>query len=240
MKLFNLNRCDSIQNVQLMDGIIISPNGAIFFIPEKTNGSMDEQNRPHGKHTAFYESDGKLFPATRSVCDFVHGELVHLIQYKKINQNMIKCLDCNIKNGNIVGDFYVVGNGEEYTGEVASDGTFTGKCMTPASEKWYMSGLRHGAQIERVVRDGGWIKIKKNYSHGYLDGEFSIHGNKFYQYWYVKEGQIIYERTVDFNDYPVLKKLNLVSVLGALMTYPERQVLKHTIQQTEEKSRYHG
>lgn len=240
MKMFNFNRCDRIQDVQMLDRVIISPNGALFFVPEKTKGGVDAQRRPHGEHEAFCESDGKLFPDTKSICDFVHGELVHLTQYKKIKQNMLKCLDCNIKNGRIVGNFYVVGNGEKYVGDVASDGTFTGKCITMASQKWYMNGLRHGLQTEKIVRDGGWVTIKKNYNHGYLDGEFSVFGKTFYQYGYVKDGKVIFERTVDFNNYPILQKLNLVGVLGALMTYPERQVLKHTIRQTDEKTRYHG
>ena len=237
-KLFNLTRCDCIQNVVMSDGIIISPNGAVFCVPEKTQGIRDEQGRRQGEHKALDLGDGKVFYDTISHCTFVDDELTHLVQYKKIGINMIKCLDCDIKSGKVIGDFYVVGNGEKYIGSVSSDGTFTGKCLTPASNKWYMNGLRHGMQKEWIVYGGKWSVVKKRYNHGYLDGEFSISSNTSYQYGYVKDGKIVFEKSVNFDHYPIVKKLCLVGIVGALMTYPERQVLRYTLSNIDEKSHY--
>ncbi|MBR5129723.1 MAG: hypothetical protein IKV03_00655 [Alphaproteobacteria bacterium] len=237
-KLFNLNRCDVIQDVVMSEGIIVSPNGAVFGIPEKTQGARDEKGHRQGEHKALYLGDGKVFYDTESRCTFVDDELTRLVQYKKIGENIVKCLDCEIKSGKVVGSFYALANGERYEGTVSSDGSFTGKCLTPASNRWYMNGLRHGEQKEWTFYGGEVVTVKKNYNHGYLDGEFSISGKTLYQYGYIKNGTIVFEKEVDFDCYPILKKLSLVGTLGALMTYGERKILRHTLSNIDEKSYY--
>lgn len=238
MGILSNKELERVLPVVTEEGLIIAPNGNLFDIPFYIHGKRDREELRQGRCRAISPSTGKMFPEVISDCWFKDDQLIRLVQYKKVGSKSIKCLDCDMQDGRVLGNFFMRSCGEEYNGNIGSDGAFTGWRRSAYEKKWYINGLCHGTSLGIGLCCGEDTYFKHTYDHGVLNGAFCVWNNSFYRYGYIKDGNTLVQRELSSDDYPLLKKLKLFAVFGHLMSYHDRMIMKQSFDIRNERNRY--
>lgn len=208
---------------------LVKFDNKLFANLDKLIGRPDDQGRRQGKYVG-YDLDevwGDLFISAT----YEKGCLKHIDQYiVNYYETHVKYLDCDVKDNKPYGNFYYDNGTEKWDGILDHQGMFSGWRTGSAYRGYYIGGRKHGRHVERDLE--ARTEKMNTYFYGYAEGPFSFKTPDEHTYGYSQYEKG--ERYSSFgkicaDDYPILKKLGLFSIMANLQGHRMIRVMRHEL-----------